>query len=68
MQIAKSFTMTLAPKLEQLKRQECVPIEDQINGYLRDNPTHVAKCIAVNVTGFTKEATVIFDIREPKNK
>ena len=63
-QIIKCFTQNLYGKADVHGKPETV--EEQINQYLTDNPTHYAKAISAYLVGQTKEAYVIFDIREDR--
>lgn len=63
-QIVKTFTHNLFGRTDVSGKTDS--IEDQINAYLQEHPTYYAKAISAYITGMTKEAYVIFDVRDDR--
>ena len=64
MQTVKTFIYGRNDKTNEYSR---VPIDDQINTFVKEHPDHrIISMSMVNVSGY-KEAFVVFDIREDRN-
>lgn len=65
-QIIKEFERKLIRTGSMYDRFE--PLEEQIQTYISQNPTHFIKCIAPYTSVTSEKVLVVFDVREPNER